>query len=84
MRAPRHKYGVDLTSTKIRSTELNLSTGAMGQISDRPAPLQCVRGLTEGMLKEHKSGVMREIRCVPTEQNCDLENLLTCSKSVGG
>lgn len=83
MTASRNYYSVDLTSTKIRNTEVNLLIGAMGRISDCPAPPQCVQGVTEGMLKENKSGVITGIRCVPTEQNCDLKNLLTRSKSLG-
>lgn len=48
MTAYRNNYGVDLTSTKICNTEMNLLIGAMGHIREHlpPQHLFSVQGLT--------------------------------------
>lgn len=62
---------------QYRGEPIDWSNGTHSGLFTSTAALQCVQGLTDGMLQVNKRGVMTGIRCVPTDQNCDLKNVLT-------
>lgn len=77
----RSNYDVKIYENMLyRGEPVNWSKGAYSWLFTSLAPLQCVQGVTEGIPKENKRGVMTWIKCVSTEQNYDLKNFPACTK----